>query len=132
AIPTATTAAWPTISRRRGSTTSASAPAGIVSRNIGAMVATWTADTISGFGLRLVISQAEAVSNIAAPTADTELAISMTVKARWPNTPQRDGREAGESGADLAWLVKGRPRFRQRRSSCAGCGRLAMAAAPLR
>ncbi len=39
------------------SATSASAPAGTVKRNIGAMVATWTADTINGFGLRLVISQ---------------------------------------------------------------------------
>src|SRR5271166_107120 len=131
ATPTATTADWATIRRRRGSTTSASAPAGIVSRNIGAMVATWTADTISGFGLRLVISQAEAVSNIATPTADRELAIRMTVKARWPNTPQRDGREAEGLGAVADGLVKGgRPWYR--RSSCAGCGRLATAAAPLR
>ena len=43
-------------------------------RNIGAIVATWTADTISGSGLRLVISQLMAVSNIAMPMLEIALA----------------------------------------------------------
>ena len=69
------------------------------------MVATWTADTISGFGLRLVISQLVAVSNIAMPTLEIALEIRMTVKAGWPNTPQR---EAGTGvGAEVAGLLKG-------------------------
>src|SRR5271166_2386461 len=104
-MPTATIPNWDAIRSRRGSTTSVSAPAGIVSRNIGAMVETCTADTIRGFGLRLVISQLEAVSNIAAPTADTELAIRMTVKATLANTPQRDGWDVEGPGVEVAWLV---------------------------
>ena len=104
--PTATTPTCAAIRRRRGSTTSASAPAGRVNRNIGAIVATWTAETISGSGLRLVISQLIAVSNIAMPMLEIELATRMTVKARLPNTPQReaagvaafDGRRRGTQG----------------------------------
>jgi hypothetical protein len=79
---------------------SVSAPAGRVRRNIGSVVATWTADTIIGSGLRLVISQFDEVSNIANPTFDAELAISMTVNARLPKTPQRHSPAAGAS--DLA------------------------------
>ncbi len=74
------------------------APAGRVKRNIGSVVATWTADTIIGSGLRLVMSQFDEVSNIANPTFDAELAISMTVNAKLPKTPQ--SRAAGAS--DLA------------------------------
>ena len=77
---------------------SASAPAGTVSRNNGSMVATWTAETIIGSGLRLVISQLIEVSNIAIPTFDAELAIRMTVNARLPNTPHRD-RSPGDGAA---------------------------------
>ena len=80
------------------------------------MVATCTADTISGFGLRLVISQLEAVSNIAAPTAEIELAIRMTVKARWRNTPQGEGGEAEGSGVETAWEDTGAPAPVRRRS----------------
>ena len=69
---------------------SASAPAGRVSKNIGNVVAIWTADTIIGSGLRLVINQLVDVSNIAIPTFDSELAIRMTVKARLPKTPHRE------------------------------------------
>ena len=90
ATPITVTASWAPRRRRRASTMSASAPAGSVSRNIGSVVAIWTADTIIGSGLRLVISQLVDVSNIAMPTFDAELAIRMTVKARLPNTPQRD------------------------------------------
>src|SRR6516164_566201 len=59
AIETSTIPASTTIRRRRGSTTSVSAPAGRVRRNIGRVVATCTAETILGLGLRLVISHAE-------------------------------------------------------------------------
>ncbi len=86
-------------SRRRASTMSARAPAGKVSRNIGNEVAIWTADTIIGLGLRLVINQLVEVSNIAMPTFDAELAIRMTVKAGLLNTPQRES--ALVDGSDL-------------------------------
>ena len=108
AIEIAATAACAPISRRRASTMSASAPAGTVKRNIGSMVATWTAETIIGLGLRFVISQLIDVSNIAMPTLDTELAIRMTVNARWPNTPHRDPRSADGPASSLDWLVNRR------------------------
>ena len=66
---------------RRGSTTSLSAPAGKVRRKSGRVVATWTADTSLGLGLRLVIIQAELVSNIASPTLEIDVAMRMTMKA---------------------------------------------------
>ncbi len=69
------------IRSRRGSTTSVSAPAGKVRRKSGRVVATWTAETSLGLGLRLVIIQAEPVSNIAKPTLDSEVAMRMTMKA---------------------------------------------------
>ena len=47
AIEIAATAIWVPIKNLRGSITSASAPAGAVSRNIGSVVATWTAETMS-------------------------------------------------------------------------------------
>ena len=76
---------------------SVSTPAGKVKRNIGSVVATWTAETIIGSGLRLVISQFVDVSNIANPTFDAEVAIRTTVNARLPKTPQRQSRPAGAS-----------------------------------
>ena len=91
-IDIAVTAICAPISIRRASMMSVSAPAGRVRRNIGSVVATWTADTIIGSGLRLVISQFDEVSNIANPTFDAELAISMTVNAKLPKTPQRHPR----------------------------------------
>jgi hypothetical protein len=73
-----------------------------VRRNIGAIVATCTADTISGFGLRLVMSQLIDVSNIAMPMLEIDVAIRITVNARWPNTPAREG----EGAEPLDALVK--------------------------
>ena len=70
-----------TIRSRRGSTTSLSAPAGKVRRKSGRVVATWTAETSLGLGLRLVIIQAEPVSNIASPTLEIDVAMRMTMKA---------------------------------------------------
>src|SRR5271163_2950663 len=99
-IDIAVTAICAPISILRASMMSVSAPAGRVRRNIGRVVATCTADTIIGSGLRLVMSQFDEVSNIANPTFDAELAISMTVNAKLPKTPQRQSPAAGAS--DLA------------------------------
>ena len=71
--------------------TSAKAPDGRVNRNSGRLTATWTRDTIIGFASRLVISQPDAVSNIAVPTFDKTLAAHMTVNATEPKAPQREG-----------------------------------------
>src|SRR5574337_638428 len=92
------TANWAPMSIRRASTMSVRTPAGSVRRNIGRVVATCTADTIIGSGLRLVISQLDAVSNIAIATFDNELATRMTVNGRLAKTPQRDLLTAGGSG----------------------------------
>ena len=70
----------------------------MVRRNIGAIVATWTADTISGFGLRRVMSQLIDVSNMAMPMLEIEVAIRITVNARWANTLGREGEGAESLG----------------------------------
>ena len=79
---------------------------GNVSRNIGRVMAICTADTINGSGLRLVMSQLEAVSNIVSPMVDTALAMRMTVKAVFANRPQRDFLGGDASGWTMALLVK--------------------------
>src|ERR1700677_3962837 len=99
-IDIAVTAICAPISILRASMMSVSTPAGRVRRNIGRVVATWTVDTIIGSGLRLVMSQFDEVSNIANPTFDAELAISMTVNATLPKTPQRQS--PAEGASDLA------------------------------
>ena len=71
--------------------TSARAPAGRVNRNMGKLTATWTKDTVIGLASRLVISQPDAVSNIAVPTFDRTLAVQITVNATELNAPQREG-----------------------------------------
>src|ERR1700724_4665082 len=76
------------------------APAGRVRRNIGRVVAAWSAETIIGSGLRLVMSQFDEVSNIANPTFDAELAISMTVNAKLPKTPQSRTAAASDLAVD--------------------------------
>src|SRR6202034_597852 len=97
---------------RRASMMSVIAPAGSVKRNIGSVVATCTADTIIGSGLRLVMRQFDEVSNIAKPTFDAELAISMTVNAKLPKTPQ--SRTAGASDLAVDSLDKNIPIGRAR------------------
>src|ERR1700722_10370059 len=79
------------ISRRRESMTSAKAPEGRVNRNNGRLTATCTRDTVMGLASRLVINQPDAVSNIAVPTFETKLAVHITVNARCPNGPHREG-----------------------------------------
>jgi hypothetical protein len=76
--------------------TSAKAPEGRVNRNNGRLTATYTRDTVIGLASRLVINQPDAVSNIAVPTFETKLAVHITVNARCPNGPHREG--AGSVG----------------------------------
>jgi hypothetical protein len=80
----------PTIKNRRRSTMSTSAPAGIAKRNIGRLFATWTIDTVSGFGLRLVMSQPEATLYIQVPTFETTVAVQITANARCRNGAHAD------------------------------------------
>ncbi len=117
AIEIALTASCAPSKRRRASTMSANAPAGRVSRNIGKEVAIWTADTIIGLGLRLVINQLAEVSNIAMPTFDSELAIRMTVKAELPNTPQGELTLGDGSGPVMDSLDKWAPPRRRPRDA---------------
>src|SRR5271157_357333 len=88
---TARIASSTAISNRRESMTSAKAPAGSVNRNNGRLTATWTRDTMIGLASRLVISQPDAVSNMAVPTFDMTLAVHMTVNATWLKGPHREG-----------------------------------------
>jgi hypothetical protein len=71
----------PKIKNRRRSTMSTSAPAGIANRNIGRLFATCTIETVSGFGLRLVMSQPDATLYIQVPTFDTTVAAHITANA---------------------------------------------------
>src|SRR5262245_29166956 len=68
----------------RMSRMSASAPAGIATRNMGSVVATCTSDTMSGSGLRLVISQPEAALYIQLPTFAMTVAVQITAERRVP------------------------------------------------
>ena len=78
-------AASPAIRKRRRSTMSASAPAGIAIRKIGRLAATCTSDTISGSGSSSVISQPEAAVYIQVPTFATTEAVQITANAGWRN-----------------------------------------------
>src|SRR5208337_4375226 len=83
----------PKIKRRRRSTMSASAPAGIANKNIGRLFATCTMETMNGSGSRLVMSQPLATLYIQPPMFDTTVAIQITVNALW-----RNGAHAEEAG----------------------------------
>ena len=52
------------------------------------------------------MSQLIDVSNIAMPMLETDVAIRITVNARWPNTPPREGVGAEPPDALPAPLVK--------------------------
>jgi hypothetical protein len=69
----------------RLSTISASAPAGTANRNIGRVVATWTMETTSGCGSRLVISQPDAALYIQLPMLATTVATHSTVYSECRN-----------------------------------------------
>src|ERR1700735_1791195 len=95
-----------TIRSRRGSTTSVSAPAGKVRRKSGKVVATWTAETSLGLGLRLVIIQAEPVSNIANPTLESDVAMRMTMNAGLLSRPEGGSALDGAFGSRFSSVVK--------------------------
>jgi hypothetical protein len=63
----------------RRSTISASAPAGRAKKQYGKLVATWTIETISGEGLRLVINQPDAALYIQLPMFEMTVAVQMTL-----------------------------------------------------
>src|SRR5271169_1133222 len=92
----------PKIKRRRRSTMSASAPAGIANRNIGRLLATCTMETMNGSGLRLVMSQPEATLYIQPPMFETTVAVQITANVRLRNGAHavaavRGGEAAGGS-----------------------------------
>src|SRR5271168_98945 len=87
------------IRNRRGATISASTPSGTVHKNIGRVLATCTSVTALGSGFRLVISQAEAVSEMASPVNEQVVATHITANGVWENAPQR------ECGEPIAWVV---------------------------
>ena len=91
-------AASPMIRKRRRSMISASAPAGMASRKIGRLAATCTSETISGSGLRLVISQLDAAVYIHVPVLAARLAVQITVKAAWRNGLQAEACGGGAAG----------------------------------
>src|SRR5208337_4880764 len=101
---TARIASSTAISNRRESMTSARAPAGRVNRNRGKLTATWTRDTVIGLASRLVISQPDAVSNMAVPTFDRTLAVQITVNATELNAPQRE-RAGAATVAEEVWFA---------------------------
>src|SRR5208283_4738731 len=75
----------PMIKRRRRSTMSASAPAGIANRNMGRLLATCTRETMNGSGLRLVMSQPDATLYIQPPMFETTVAVQITANVRLRN-----------------------------------------------
>src|ERR1700678_1972540 len=83
----------------RGATISASTPAGTVQRNIGRVLAICNSETALGSGFRLVISQAEAVSEIASPVNEQVVATHITAKGVWEKAPRR------ECGEPIALVV---------------------------
>ena len=126
----ATASVCVTIRSRRGSTTSVRAPAGKVRRKSGRVVATCTAETKRGLGLRLVIIQAEPVSNIASPTLESDVAMRMTMNAGLPSRPEGGSALDGVSGSTFSSVVvKSSARFPNASSAprlaCPHCAALA-------
>ena len=70
-----------TISKRRRSTMSVSAPAGIANRNIGRLFATCTSETSSGSVLSVVMNQPQAALYIHVPMLATTPAVHSTLNA---------------------------------------------------
>jgi hypothetical protein len=58
-----------------------------VNRNIGRLLAACTIVTARGSALKFVISQAEAVSEIATPVREQVVAAHMTANGTWENAP---------------------------------------------
>src|SRR5579871_6416017 len=91
-------AASPAMRKRRRSTMSARAPAGIATRKIGRLAATCTRETMSGSGLSRVISQLDAAVYIQVPTLAAIVAVQITAKAGCWNGPHGEP-EAEAAGA---------------------------------
>jgi hypothetical protein len=70
----------------------------MASRKIGRLAATCTSETISGSGLRLVISQLDAAVYIHVPVLAARLAVQITVKAGWRNGLQAEACGGGAAG----------------------------------
>lgn len=88
AIEVTVYAVSPAIRKRRRSTMSTSAPAGIAKRNIGSVFDTWTIETVRGVASRLTISQPVATLYIQAPISDTTVASQMIANVRCVNGAQ--------------------------------------------
>src|SRR5258705_4847908 len=95
---TAVVATSTPIRKRRRSMMSASAPAGSANTNTGRLAATWTSDTMSGSGLRPVISQPEAAVYIQVPIFAATVAAHSTVKVGWRNGLHGETGRAGGLG----------------------------------
>src|SRR5512140_2241643 len=100
----------PAIRKRRRSTMSASAPAGIAIRKIGRLAATCTSDTISGSGLSPVISQPDAAVYIQVPTFASTVAVQITTKAGCRNGLQGDVGCADDASRSAPALTATAPR----------------------
>jgi hypothetical protein len=74
-----------------------------------------------GLASRLVINQPDAVSNIAVPTFETKLAVHITVNARCPNGPHREGVGAAGAAAVVRSALKRISRRRTRAPPEATC-----------
>ena len=85
----------------------ASAPAGRAKRQYGKLVATWTNETISGEGLRLVISQPDAALYIQPPMFEITVAVQMTANVLCRNGLQAEFGRWLEGVAGSAFSSRG-------------------------
>ena len=85
---------------------SASAPAGTVKRKIGKVAAMRTDETAIGWASNPIISHAEPVSNIAAPTFETTLAVHIAVNAARLKAPHLDGGRSEDVAVEPRSMLK--------------------------
>ena len=88
----------PQASSLRLSRLSVRAPAGMANRNSGRLDAACTSETMSGEGVRLVISHPQAAEYIQLPTLDTRVAVQITVNALRRKGDHGDVASPGGSG----------------------------------
>ena len=100
-----------TRSRRRRSTTSATAPAGSPTRNTGKVVAACTSATMAGLGAKEVISQAAPTFCIQVPIFDATAATQRARKNGWCSGAQVDACEGGSMFAAFCRISATRPLF---------------------
>src|SRR5436305_799127 len=86
---------------------STTAPAGSVNRHIGRNTATWVSDNMRGSGFRLVISQIEAVSDMAMPVRPSIVPPQMSVNGRLSNTAHAERGHAAPSTIAFAVSTAG-------------------------